>query len=87
MEKTDNSLDNAAKEQLEYLGEVSKKPFARPLAIVGLVIIIGLIITTFILGIMGSEYFIGFLFLSIMAPVFIYVFLWVGKLVRSVSKK
>ncbi len=87
MEKTNNPLDEAAKEQLEYLGEVSQKKFARPLAIVGLVIIIGLIITTFILGIIGSEYFIGFLFLSIMTPVFIYVFLWIGKLVRSVSKK
>lgn len=80
-----NSADEKRKEDLEFLSDVSKRKMARPLAVLGLILIIGLVITTFILGLMGSELFIGFLFLSIMAPIFIYIFLWMGKLLRSLS--
>ncbi|MCM1398168.1 MAG: hypothetical protein NC225_01665 [Clostridium sp.] len=66
-----------------YLSMLSKKKFARVIAWICLVIIAALVIATLITGITGSKYFAGCLFLCIIVPVLMYVFLWVGKVLYS----
>ena len=63
----------------KYIKRVSGNKMFRIMAIIALVIIIGLVIATFITGITGSKYFMGFLILSIIVPAFVYVVLWIGK--------
>ncbi len=63
----------------KYIKRVSGNKLFRIMAIIALVIIVGLVIATFISGITGSKYFMGFLILSIIVPGFIYVVLWIGK--------
>lgn len=63
----------------KYLREVSKRPLFRVIAILCVLLILGLIIATLVTGITGSEYFMGFLALTIIVPVFIYVVLWIGR--------
>ncbi len=70
----------------KYLKKISKKPILRVAAWVGIILILGLIIATFIAGITGSEYFFGFLVLSITVPVFIYVVLWIGRVLNNVAE-
>lgn len=70
----------------KYISKLSKKKTARILAWVGIIIIIALIIATFITGITGSKYFMGCLWLCIIVPIFMYVFLWIGKVLSSVNE-
>lgn len=63
----------------KYIKRVSSNKMFRIMAIIALVIIIGLVIATFITGITGSKYFMGFMILSIIVPAFVYVVLWIGK--------
>ncbi|MBO5386900.1 MAG: hypothetical protein J6A59_01980 [Lachnospiraceae bacterium] len=63
----------------KYIKRVSGNKLFRIMAIIALVIIVGLIIATFVTGITGSKYFMGFLILSIIVPAFVYVVLWIGK--------
>jgi len=63
----------------KYIKRVSGNKMFRIMAIIALVIIIGLVIATFITGITGSKYFMGFMILSIIVPAFVYVVLWIGK--------
>ena len=50
--------------------------FQRILAIIAVIIIVGLVITTTILGIIGHKLFTAFLFLSIMSPIILYICMW-----------
>lgn len=56
-------------------------------AIIGLVIIAGLYITTLVLALAGSErtrsLFIASIICTVVIPVFIYVVSWIYKLVKS----
>ncbi len=67
----------------QYLSTLSKKKGYRIGAWICLAIIAALVVATFITGIMGSPYFPGCLFLCIIVPVFMYVVLWLGKVLSS----
>lgn len=69
----------------KYLSRISKKPLFRIMAWVCLVIIALLIAATTITGISGSKYFMGCLLLTIIVPVFMYVVLWIGRVLSSMN--
>ena len=69
----------------KYLSGLSKKKSARVMAWIGITIIVGLVIATLITGITGSKYFMGCLWLCIIVPILIYVFLWIGKVLFSLN--
>ena len=69
----------------KYLSGLSKKKSARIMAWIGIIIIVGLVIATLITGITGSKYFMGCLWLCIIVPILIYVFLWIGKVLFSLN--
>lgn len=69
----------------KYIKEVGKRPLLRVMAWVGLIIIFALIILTLITGITGSDYFWGCLALTIIVSVFIYVALWIGRVLYNVG--
>ena len=69
----------------KYIRKVSSKPLFRIMAWVGLAIIAVLIIATLITGITGSKYFMGCLVLCIVVPIFMYVVLWIGRVLSSVN--
>ncbi len=71
--------------QDKYIKRVSGNKLFRAMAVVALIIIVGLIIATFITGITGSKYFMGFLILSIIVPALIYVMLWIGRILYNSS--
>ena len=71
--------------QDKYIKRVSGNKLFRAMAIVALIIIVGLVIATFITGITGSRYFMGFLILSIIVPALIYVMLWIGRILYNSS--
>ena len=81
----DNREDtkNLKEQELEYLSEVAKKPGGRVFAVIALVFLAALFITTIVLGIMNSKYFMGMLALCILCPIGLYIFLWIGKLLRN----
>lgn len=68
-----------------YISRISKKPLFRVLAWVCLVIIVLLVIATIVTGVTGSKYFMGCLFLNIIVPVFMYVVLWIGRVLSSMN--
>ena len=71
------------KDEREYLSGLSKKRSARVLAWICLIIIGALIIATLVTGIMGSELFMPFLVLTIVIPFFMYIALWLGKVLSG----
>ena len=50
------------------------------------IVIIGLIIGTIICAVTGSRYFFGMLFLMIVVPVVLWVFMWFTRLVSGVAE-
>lgn len=68
----------------KYLSTLSKKKGYRVLAWVCLVVVAALVIATLITGITGSSYFLGCLFLCIVVPIFMYLWLWLGKVLASI---
>lgn len=70
----------------KYISKISKKPLFRGIAWLGLIIIALLVVATLITGVTGSKYFIGCLFLCIVVPVFMYVILWIGKVLNSMNE-
>ena len=85
-EKKANNMSNKDEQkvkEIEYLSSLSKKKGARVMAWICLVILAGLFISTIILGIIGSRYFMGMLALSILAPIFMYIYVWVGKVISQ----
>lgn len=73
--------------QDKYNKRISDNKLFRIMAFVALIIIVALVITTFVTGITGSEYFMGFLVLSIIVPVLVYVILWIGRILYNSSNK
>lgn len=69
----------------KYLSGLSKKKSASVMAWIGIIVIIGLVIATLVAGITGSKYFMGCLWLCIIVPILIYVFLWIGKVLFSLN--
>lgn len=72
-------------EEIEYLSKLSKKRFSRVIAWICIVIILALIIATFVTGIIGSKLFLPFLALTITVPFFMYIALWLGKVLSRVG--
>ncbi len=70
----------------KYIKKVSGNKLFRVMAWIALIIIVGLLIATFVTGITGSKYFMGFLVLSIIVPAFIYVVLWIGRVLHNSSQ-
>ena len=70
----------------KYIKRVSSNKVFRVMAWIALIVIFALIIATFITGITGSEYFMGFLVLTIIVSVFVYVVLWIGRVLFNTSK-
>ncbi|MBD5096976.1 MAG: hypothetical protein HDT40_08260 [Lachnospiraceae bacterium] len=86
--KMENSTEktNMDNEDLEYLSSLRKRKGSRIVAWICLVIIAAVIIATIITGVTGSKYFAGCLFLCIIIPILMYVFLWIGKLLFNSNK-
>lgn len=82
-----NSGNMLWEEQTKYLSEVSKRPFFRVAAWIGLAIIAALIVLTVITGITGSKYFMPCLILCMIVPVLLYVILWMGKVLFSANRR
>ena len=73
-------------EEIEYLSKLSKKRFSRVIAWICIIIIFVLIIATFVTGIMGSKLFLPFLALTITVPFFMYIALWLGKVLNRMGE-
>ncbi len=69
----------------KYISGLSKKKSARIMAWIGIIVIVALVIATLVTGITGSKYFMGCLWLCIIVPILIYVFLWIGKVLFSLN--
>lgn len=67
----------------KYLSNLSKKKFYRVFAWVCLIILLALFITTVVLAITGSEYYLPVLLITIFTPVFMYIILWLGRVLSS----
>lgn len=64
----------------QYLKSLSKRKVNRIISWLCIVVIVALVIATCVTGIMGSQYFMGFLVLMILVPIIFYVVLWIGRL-------
>lgn len=86
--KTENGTEktNTNNEDMDYLASLRKRRGSRIVAWICLVIIAAVIIATIITGVTGSRYFAGCLFLCIIIPILMYVFLWVGKVLFNSNK-
>ena len=73
-------------ENAEYLSRLSKRKISRVIAWICLLIIAALIIATFITGIMGTKLFLPFLALTITIPFFMYIALWLGKVLSGAGR-
>ncbi|MBR1816657.1 MAG: hypothetical protein IJ763_08150 [Lachnospiraceae bacterium] len=71
------------KQNDEYLSGLSKKPLARIVAWICLIIITVLITATLVTGVMGSRLFLPFLALTIVVPFLMYIALWMGKVLSG----
>ncbi len=75
------------KNQDQYLKSLSKSKFNRVISWLCIVIVVGLIVATFVTGIMGSKYFMGFLVLMILVPIIFYIVLWIGRLLFNYGNR
>lgn len=68
-----------------------EKKIKQILAIIGIIIIVGLYIVTFILAITGNEntkgLFLASIFATVMVPVIIYIIQWLYKLVKKQAEE
>ena len=71
----------------KYIKKISSNKLFRVMAWVVLILIVALIIATFVTGITGSKYFMGFLVLSIIFPAFVYVVLMIGRIFHNAIEK
>lgn len=71
----------------KYIKRISSNKLFRFMAWVGIVVIVGLVIATMVTGITGSKYFLGFLALSMIAPVFVYAVLTIGRVLFNATNK
>lgn len=63
------------------------KNFQRLLALAGVVILVGMIIITLILAIIGSPYFKASMYATLTLPLLIYAFLFIYRLIKGSSEK
>ena len=70
----------------DFYDRIRSMKFSKFVALLCVFIIIALVIVTFIIGITGSKYFMGCLFLCMVVPVFMYLVLWIAKLLYSLNK-
>ncbi|MDD6400422.1 MAG: hypothetical protein PUG10_02275 [Lachnospiraceae bacterium] len=70
----------------EYISKLSKSRFHRIFARVCLLILFALIITTVVLCIIGSEYYMPVFLITLMVPIFMYVILWLGKVIGNTGQ-
>lgn len=66
-----------------YLSNLSKKKGNRIFAWICLFIILGLFITTAVMAITGSKYYMAMLLITIIVPVFMYIILWLGRVLNG----
>ncbi len=66
-----------------FNAKVRSHPVFRVLAILCVALIVALIICTLVTGITGSKLFLPFLALTILTPMFLYVFLWIARLASN----
>jgi len=59
------------------------KQFQRILALAGVVILVGMILVTLVLAIMGSPHFMASLILTITLPLLIYAYLFIYRLLKG----
>ena len=59
------------------------KQFQRVLALAGVVILVGMILVTLVLAIMGSPHFMVSLILTITLPLLIYAYLFIYRLLKG----
>lgn len=57
------------------------------MAILSVILIVGLVLLSFILGIMGSKYFLAALFFAIVVPIVLWVFMWFTHLTYGDSEE
>lgn len=73
------SEDAYSENQVNASAPGKRSTFARVMAVIGLLIMLGLIVWLVISLITGSEQTIAVLFLTILYPVIIYLFIWIKK--------
>lgn len=71
----------------KYIKRVASNPLFRVMAWVCLIIIVVLIAATLITGVTGSRYFMGCLVLCIVVPIFMYIALWIGRVLSSADRE
>lgn len=71
-------------EDRDYEKKISGMKFSRVFAWIGVILLVIIVIATAITGIMGSKYFWGCLFMCMVVPFLMYVFMWMGKVLNSV---
>lgn len=81
----DNELIRREKED-RYLKLLGKKKLYRFMAMLGLLVIVGLLIATFVSAVMASKYFMPFLVLTIVVSVLIYAALWLGRVFFKIGE-
>lgn len=84
-EKNEKKINSDKDSELDYLSAIRRKKGSRIIAWICIIIIMVLIVATFIAGITGSKYFAGCLFLCILVPLLMYVFVWVGKILFKIK--
>ena len=74
---------NEEKKTESYEESIRRRPVLRVMAWVGIVLIIALIGLVIVTGVTGSRYFLPSLALLMIAPILIYVVLWLGKVLQN----
>lgn len=69
----------------KYIKRLSSNKLFRFMAWVGIVVIVGLVIATVITGLTGSDYFLAFLILSMIATFFVYAVLIIGRVLFNAT--
>lgn len=59
----------------------------RILALITVIMIIGLVIAAIVCAVIGSRYYMGFLFAAIVFPILIYVIVWLAGVLKGIGEK
>lgn len=51
-----------------------------------IIVIVGLLVATVVCAVTGSKYFFGFLALTILVPVLLWIFMWFTRLIHGKSE-
>lgn len=72
--------------QVDYLSSLGKNKIFKVMAWICLLIIVALIVVTVIACITNSKYFFAWFILTIISIFFMYVILWLGKVLADVAE-